>query len=486
MKQSSPSSGAAPRTPLDSSANPTSLLIHLIFLVISIIGGLSLDDLLRLLSSSTREWRVLWSEVLFVAALTGILGFYLWRMQRVILGNRKRLALLAALVIVAGLGAKLTIPGHVLTPYLFPMAAATMLVSVLLDSQLAIVVAIILSLFVGFVSGESLDLTIYTLLGSLVGALAVAQLGRLSTFAWAALAIGLVNSVVAVCFRVLGTDYDMVALLQLVGASFANGLVSASLTFTAFFWLGTLLGITTPVQLVELARPTHPLAKRLLLEAPGTYHHSLMVGNLGERAAEMVGADPLVVRVAALHHDVGKCLRPYFFVENQTPGENYHEQLDAKTSAQIIISHVHDSLELARKHRFPTAVLDAIAQHHGTTRVGFGYFYQQAVKEGNGQVTEMDFRYPGPRPRSKEAAIVMLADGVEAAVRASSASSTAEIERVVRKLTNDRLVSGELDDCDLTLRELEIIGNAFVQVLQGSGHSRIQYPEKDSVAGSGA
>lgn len=484
MKRLSPSSGAT-QAPLDSSTDSPSLLVHLLLLTVSVIGGLCLDELLPILTSSVREWRALWSELLFVTALTGILGFYLWRMQRGILGNGKRVALLASIVIVAGLGAKLAIPGHVLTPYLFPMAAATMLVSVLLDAHLAIVVSIILSLFVGFVSGKSLDLTIYTLLGSLIGALAVSHLGRLSTFAWAALAVGVANSIVAVCFRVLGTGYDVIGLLQLVGASLANGVVSVSLTFTTFFWLGTLLGITTPVQLGELARPTHPLAKRLLLDAPGTYHHSLMVGNLGERAAELVGADPLVVRVAALHHDVGKCLRPYFFVENQTPGENYHEQLDAKTSVQIIISHVHDSLELARKHRFPTAVLDVIAQHHGTTRVGFGYFYQQAVKEGNGQVSETDFRYPGPRPRSKEAAIVMLADGVEAAVRASGASSAAEIERVVRKLTNDRLISGELDACDLTLRELEIIGNAFVQVLQGLTHTRIQYPEKDSVAGSG-
>ena len=485
MKQLSPSSGAAPKAPLVSSANPPSLLAHALLLALLIIVGLCLDDFLQILSSPVRQWRALWSELLFVTALAGILGFYLWRMQQAVLGNRKRLLLLASVVVVAGLGAKLIIPGHVLTPYLLPMAAATMLISVLLDAQLAIVVAVILSLFVGFVSGKSLDLTIYTLLGSLIGALVVSQAGRLGTFAWAALAVGLANAVVAVSFRVLGTDYDVVGLLELVGASLANGVVSVSLTFTTFFWLGTLLGIATPVQLVELARPTHPLAKRMLLEAPGTYHHSLMVGNLGERAAELVGADPLVVRVAALHHDVGKCLRPYFFVENQTSGENYHEQLDAKTSAQIIISHVHDSLELARKHRFPTAVLDVMAQHHGTTRVGFGYFYQQAVKEGNGQVSEMDFRYPGPRPRSKEAAIVMLADGVEAAVRASGASSAAEIERVVRKLTNDRLISGELDECDLTLRELQIIGNAFVQVLQGFSHSRIQYPEKDSVAGSG-
>ena len=486
MKQSSPSSGATPKSPLDLLANAPSLLLHLLLLVVIITGGLCLDSLFRVLSSSVRDWRALWSELLVASALAGVLGSYLWRMQRTILADRRRVVLLAAIVIAAGLATKLIVPGHVLTPYLFPMAAATMLVAVLLDVQLAVVVGIILSLLVGFVGGKSLDLTAYTLVGSVIGALAVSPTGRLSTFAWAALAVGVVNSVVAVSFRLLGVGSDVVGLLELVGASLANGVLSVSLAFTTFFWLGTLLGITTPVQLVELARPTHPLAKRLLLEAPGTYHHSLMVGNLGERAAELIGADPLVVRVAALHHDVGKCLRPYFFVENQTAGENYHEQLDAKTSAQIIISHVQDSLELARKHRFPTAVLDVIAQHHGTTRVGFGHFYQQAVKESNGQVSEVDFCYPGPRPRSKEAAVVMLADGVEAAVRASGATSAAEIERVVRKLTNDRLISGELDDCDLTLRELGIIGNAFVQVLQGFAHTRIQYPEKDSVERSGA
>jgi hypothetical protein len=450
------------------------------------IGGLCLDQLIGIVTSSSSGRRELGGQLLFAAALTSIVVSYLWQSQRSLLAKPKRLALLGSIVVVAGLAAKLTIPGHVLTPYLFPMAAATMLVSVLLDAQLGIVISVILSLFVGFVSGESLNLTIYTLLGSMAGAVVVSRLGRLTTFAWAAVAIGVVNSVVAVSFRILSPGYDVVGLLQLVAASIANGVVSASLTFTTFFWLGSLLGITTPVQLVELARPTHPLAKRLLMEAPGTYHHSLMVGNLGERAAELVGADALLVRVAALHHDVGKCLRPYFFVENQGGGENYHQQLDAKTSAQIIISHVHDSLELGQKHHFPVAVLDVIAQHHGTTRVGFGYFYQQAVKERNGQVSEVDFRYPGPRPRSKEAAIVMLADGVEAAVRASGVSSASEIERVVRKLTNDRLISGELDECDLTLRDVDAIGNAFVQVLQGYAHPRIQYPEKDSVANTGA
>jgi putative nucleotidyltransferase with HDIG domain len=429
-----------------------------------------------------QDWHGLLSRLLFVLALVFALLVYMWHAQRQILSQQKRLALLSLLMVVTAVGAKLSIPGHVLLPYLFPMAAVAMLVSVLLDAQLALVVTVLLSLFVGFVAGASLELTTYLLLGSLTGAVAISRPERLGTFAWAAVAVALVNSLVALSFRLFSQAYDSTALLQVVGASIANGLISASLTFTAFFWIGAIFGITTPLQLVELARPTHPLARRLLLEAPGTYHHSLIVGNLGERAAEMVGADPLLVRVAALHHDVGKVLRPYFFVENQTGGDNYHQQLDATTSAQIIISHVKDSLELGRKYRFPEAVLALMAQHHGTTSVGFGSFYQRASKEGEAEVDEAQFRYPGPRPRSKEAAILMLADSVEASVRASAPTSAGEIERIVRKITNDRLVSGELDECDVTLRDLETIRTAFIDVLHGVSHARLQYPEKDSMA----
>jgi putative nucleotidyltransferase with HDIG domain len=484
MIEPSSSSGAFKEAPLDAQKRRPRLWIRLLLFAFSIVVGLSLGPLVALgLHPSAPDWRTLASNFLFVAALTSILVLYVGQMQQQILRDRHRLTLLILLIVTAGAAARLTIPGHVLIPYLFPMAAVAMLISVLLDTQLSIVVTVVLSLFAGFVSGGSLDLTIYTLLSSLVAALMVSRLEHFSAFAWAAAAIAGVDAIVAVSFRLLSPGYDVVGLLQLIGTGVANGFLSSSLTFTTFFWLGGIFGIPTPLQLVELTRPTHPLAKSLSQEAPGTYHHSLMVANLAERAADLVGADPLLVRVAALHHDVGKSLHPYFFVENQTNGENYHQQLDAKTSAHIIIGHVQDSLELARKYHFPQAVLDIIAQHHGTTSVGLGYFYQQARKEGDGEVNETDFRYPGPRPRSKEAAIVMLADGVEAAVRAASPSSGSEIERIIRKLTNDRLVSGELSECDLTLRELEIICTAFIDVLQGVYHPRIAYPEKGSAPG---
>jgi cyclic-di-AMP phosphodiesterase PgpH len=449
-----------------------------------VVTPLQLEELIALgLQPSGRTWHSLAGMLLFVVSLVLTLAAYMWSRRRNLIVCRRRMTLLTFLVIITGIAARLWIPEHVILPYLFPMAAITMLMTVLLDVELAIVITGMLSLFAGFVAGGSLDLTVYLMLGSIVGALAVSGIERLSSFTRAAAGIAVVNAIVVVAFRLYSSSHDLVALVQLAGAGAINGLFSASLTFATFYWFGTVFRITTPLQLLDLARPTHPLARRLLLEAAGTYHHSLLVGNLGERAAEAVGADTLLVRVAAQHHDVGKLLRPYFFVENQVEGQSYHQQLDAKTSAQILISHVKDGVELARRHGFPDDVVDIIAQHHGTTSVGYGYFYQQARKEAeNHSVDESDFRYPGPRPHTKEAAIVMLADGVEAAVRAARISSPAEIERVIRKVTNDRLVSGELDESALTLRELDLIRGAFVDVMQGVFHPRIEYPEKDSMA----
>ncbi len=448
-----------------------------------IVTPLHLEQLVALgLQPSGPQWHDLAGMTLFVVGLVSVLGAYMWFRRRDLLLCRRRMTLLTSLIIVTGIAAKLWIPEHVLLPYFFPMAAVTMLMTVLLDTEVAIVITGMLGLFVGFISGGYLDLTVYMVLGSVVGALAISSVERLSSFARAAAAISLVNLIVAISFRLYSSSHDLIGLVQVGGASIVNGVFSSSITFAAFYWLGSFFRIMTPLQLLDLARPTHPLARRLLLEAAGTYHHSLLVGNLGERAADAIGADTLLVRVAAQHHDVGKLLRPYFFVENQVEGQSYHEQLDAKTSAQILISHVKDGVELARRHGFPDAVVDVIAQHHGTTSVGFGYFYQQARKESeDNHVDENDFRYPGPRPRSKEAAIMMLADSVEAAVRAARAASLPEIERVVRKVTNDRLVSGELDESALTLRELDVIRCAFIEVLQGVFHPRIEYPEKDSM-----
>jgi putative nucleotidyltransferase with HDIG domain len=237
------------------------------------------------------------------------------------------------------------------------------------------------------------------------------------------------------------------------------------------------LNITTSLQLLELGRPTHPLLNELLMKAPGTYHHSLMVGNMAEQAAQAVGANPLLARVGAYYHDIGKMLRPYFFAENQTDGLNPHDRLDPETSAQIITSHVKDGLQLAKKYGLPNEIQDFIPQHHGTAMSS--YFYHQACVQNGGspQTDETRFRYPGPRPRTREAAILMLADEAEAASRANRPRSVEDIEELVDSLIQTRVRDGQLDDSDLTLRDLQKVRKTLVSVLQGSYHPRIKYPE---------
>jgi putative nucleotidyltransferase with HDIG domain len=232
----------------------------------------------------------------------------------------------------------------------------------------------------------------------------------------------------------------------------------------------------TPLQLVELSRPTHPLLRQLLLKAPGTYHHTLIVSNMAERAAEAIGADSLLTRIGTYYHDVGKTIRPYFFIENRIEGVDPHGRLDPYTSAQIIISHVKDGVGLAQKYRLPQRVIDFIPEHHGTLLVS--YFYHQAVRQA-GTADTVDravFRYSGPKPQSRETAITMLADGAEATVRAKHPATVEEIEQIVVESIQSRIVSGQLDECPLTLDDLRDIRRAFVDVLRGQQHPRINYP----------
>ena len=443
-----------------------------------IVDSLDLEALDALgLRQAETEWPDIVSAVIFVLAITIILDLYLLRLRSDFLANRRHTFLLFVLIVLFILGAKLTVPGHTLLPYLFPSAALSMLLMVLLGPQLAVAVTIVLSLMVGFMAGGSLELTTYALVGSLIAALSLWRAESLNAFLRAGIYAILANMAVILAFRLPDQKSDLLGMVQLVLASVSNGGLSAILTLGGFFLLGSVFDITTPLRLMELARPTHPLLRQLLLKAPGTYHHSLLVSNMAEQAAEQIEADALLARVGAYYHDIGKAVRPYFFVENQADGINVHDRLDPKTSAQIILSHTKDGLELARKYRLPGKIQEFIAQHHGAGRVS--YFYEQArQQEGDaGTVDEDDFCYRGPRPRSREVAIVMLADGCESAVRSARPTSSEEIDELVRKVINDRLLRGELDDSDLTLRDLDKIREAFTSILQGVFHPRIKYPE---------
>lgn len=422
------------------------------------------------------EWPGVVSTAIFALLMAIILELYVFRFRQEYWVKWPRMLLLFLLLILFILAAKLMVSDQSLLSYLLPTAALSMLLTVLLDPQLALTVTVLFSVVVGFMAGGSLELAVYALLGGLIASLSLSKVEKLNVFLRAGAYIALANLAVILVFHLPKQDYDAVQLLTLAGFSLLNGGLSASLTLAGFYLLGTLFDITTSLQLMELARPTHPLLRELLLKAPGTYHHSILVSNMAEEAAGRIGADALLARVGAYYHDIGKIIRPYFFVDNQVEGMNVHEHLDPRTSAQIVISHVKDGLELAKKYRLPSKIRDFIPQHQGTSLAT--YFYRQALESEGEEINEEDFRYPGPKPQTKETAIVMLADSCEAAVRAERPASLEEIEELVRKVISNKVLAGQLDECDLTLRDLDEIREAFISILQGVFHPRVKYPEE--------
>jgi putative nucleotidyltransferase with HDIG domain len=436
-------------------------------------------DLLGLRNPTT-DWRQVGAAAAFAILTMAMLAAYIAAFQPNLATRDRGLGLIALLVIVTVLTAKVVLPTRPLLIYAFPLPAVAMLIATLIDGRLAIVVGALLGVLVGFVAGSSLEAATLALVTGVVAAGAVWRRERLHAYFVAGLMVALAQMAVVVAFQLAQRGEDLQQLLMIAAFCVVNGLVSAMLAVGATYVLGRIFGITTTMQLLELANPTQPLLRRLLMEAPGTYHHSIMVGNLGERAAEEVGADPLLVRVGAYYHDIGKLKRPYFFVENQAGGENVHETLEPEVSADIVRAHVRDGVELCEQYGVPPTVRALIPQHHGTRLVSF--FYDQAVdasrETGQSTPDPARFRYPGPRPQSKEGAILMLADSVEAAARASRDHSAEAITTLVEKLVMGRVAEGQLDDCDLTLRDVQRIKDAFRAILVGMYHPRIEYPER--------
>jgi hypothetical protein len=448
-----------------------------------IVGPKELEGL-QALSSLQPEFS--WLEDFVAPALLNLLtifviGIYLIRFAPRLLIDDKRLILLAFLSLVFIAVAKLMIPGQGLITYFYPIAALTMMVAILIDTQLVFILTALIALLGGYLTtGGSQTIVIYLFLSGWTGALAIGKDQRVNALLWAGIYVGIVNAVVIFALN-LAAPLNLVNLGVLLLVGLLNGIFSAGLATIGLSIIGNLVGITTSIQLLELGRPTHSLLRDLLLKAPGTYHHSLMVSNLGEQAAERVGANSLLVRVMAYYHDVGKIQRPYFFIENQPEGINVHEKLEPKISAQIIISHVKDGLDLAQKYHLPPAIKAGIAQHHGTSLVK--YFYYQAVeaaKDSNVAVNVAEFLYPGPKPQTRETGILMLADVSESTVRALKPSSADELDDIVQKVIADKLATGQLDECDLTIADLYHIRTAFVDILQGVHHPRIKYPDQVS------
>jgi hypothetical protein len=430
---------------------------------------------------------------LLLAGLTVALFLgWVWRF-RPAFWHRNNVLLLVSLFLIATTVALRVAADRPILPFFLPFAAAALLTTILLDAGAAVVLSAIIGVLASVVSG-SVELGVYVVLGSLAGVVTIRRGERLQQFVQAAALMALVNVTVIGIFGLLG-EHDLTGTLQLMGAGVAAAIGAAVVAVGTFALLGNVFGFTTSFQLLELANPSQPLLRRLLLETAGTYHHSLMVGNLGERAAEATGADPLMVRVAAYYHDVGKLANPTAFIENQAGGDNLHDELSPQQSADILKAHVAAGIDLAYEYRLPKPLIAFIPQHHGTAVMS--YFYAKArdeaiaaagarpgTPEAETAAAAVDlrrFRHSGPKPQSREAAILMLADGVEASVRSLTSQDEPAIRAMVDRIIRERLDDGQFDECDLTLRDIERIREAFVAQLLGMYHRRIAYPQSTIV-----
>jgi len=428
------------------------------------------------------DYRSVLSLILLVIVTVCIVVAYLWRYHNYVYSNIRALYLLSIIVVLSTLA--LRIGGNMLGINLQPaqvgyvgllwVVTASMFMAVLLSPNVSLVVTALLSIVLSLLLNNELRFAASALIISLVGIYSVANirdrgdLMRALVLLWTA-----GTAMVWIMGNLNGDPLD----LMLQGTGWSLGVAVLA---TAFFWFGIAplerpFGVTTHMSLLELADTNRPLLKRLVMEAPGTFTHSLHVSHLAESAAEAIGADALVARIASYYHDIGKIRRPHFFIENQNV-ENVHDRMNPTLSALVITSHIKDGFDIAKESRIPKVILDVIAEHHGTSLVQ--YFYHQATGEQEPSTAlEQQFRYPGPKPQTKEAAVVMLADAVEAASRGLSKPTPAKIETLVNRIVADKLRDGQLDECELTFKELSKITDCFVRTITSIMHARIEYPD---------
>ncbi|NLX63730.1 MAG: HDIG domain-containing protein [Clostridiaceae bacterium] len=419
----------------------------------------------------------LYIAVFVITLLLFISAFlYLKNFQPKIYYNRNSVFLICVSILITSLFAWVIrefIPD--LSYSLIPIFIAPVLIAIFLGIETAITINILLTFSYSLMVGGNPEFMLMSVLGGSFAAFFTANATQRRKISMTGIALGFLNAMVIIMVGLMEKK-SLETMLNDGGLAFINGLLSIILAIGLLPFLETTFNVVTPLKLLELADPNHPLLKRLLMEAPGTYHHSLMVGNLAEVATREIGGNALLARVGAYFHDVGKLKRPYFFKENQM-GDNPHDKLTPNLSTLVITSHTKDGEELAAKYHLPRIIRDIIMQHHGNTLVA--YFYHKALQQTDktDELKEENFRYEGPVPDTREAAVVMLADSVEAAVRAMPEKTPGKTEGLVRKIIKDKLDDDQLSRCDLTLKDLSIIADSFVQVLSGAYHERPEYPE---------
>jgi putative nucleotidyltransferase with HDIG domain len=420
--------------------------------------------------------------VLLAAAFTAM---YFYRRQSPMVNDLRGLILMALLFLLFLVGARVVLPNRTVAPYLYPISAFGLLVSALFGMESGMVFSLLLSTLSAYGMPDALGLLPYYVLGSFFGILVLGQARRVGNFLWAAVAIAGASAAMVVAYRLVFSTIDWIGIATLLGAAAFSGVASTSIALPAQYLLAQFLGLTTALQLLEISRPDFPLLRYFLQRAPGTYQHSLQVANLAEQAAERIHADGLLTRVGALFHDIGKTANPLFFVENQPPDQiDAHQSLEPVNTSETIIRHVADGLELAKKYRLPRRIHDFISEHHGTliTR----YQYNAALEAAGGHSDQVDiekFRYSGRPPRSRETALLMLADGVEARARAEHPKDDDELRAIVRSVIEYRQQAGQLENTPLTQRDLQEVLESFVTTLRGTYHPRLEYPREQPAEG---
>ncbi len=369
----------------------------------------------------------------------------------------------------------------VMVAFLFPVALATMLLRLLVDDRVAAIVTVMTAATAGvmFHSGYAavlqMDIALYIMFGGFTTLYFMRSLEKRSSLLQACGILSIVNMLFISFYLLMSqTGYGITEVGFYFTAAIISAVLSGALTMGLLPFFESAFGILSTMRLIELSNPNHPLLRKLLTETPGTYHHSIMVANLAEASCEAIGADGLLARVGCYYHDVGKTRRPTFFIENQMSGINPHDTLPPQSSADIIIAHTTDGAELLRKHKMPQEIIDIALQHHGTSLLKF--FVYKAKEEGM-NVDEAAFRYPGPKPQTKEAAVISVADSVEAAVRSMKEPNAEKIKKLVQSIIQDRVQDDQFDECDISLKELKIIEDVLCETLNGTFHSRIEYPK---------
>jgi putative nucleotidyltransferase with HDIG domain len=414
--------------------------------------------------------------VILTLIFLGIISIYLKSYQPKIFFSIRKLTLIVTLfVLILGLAKAITYSP--LPSYVIPTAIASILIAMLIGFRLAILITIILSIFVGIIAGDKLNVACVSFIGGIVGIFFIQDARRRSQILFTGCAVGLANFICICALELLhGLKYTVFLMQGFWGI--INGLGVAVIVTGILPVFEYMFNLVTNISLLELSDLNHPLLKEMVIKAPGTYHHSLIVGNLSEAACEAIGANSLLARVGSYFHDIGKIEKAEYFSENQTGiAKKKHDKLTPSMSSLIITNHVKDGLDLGRKYKLNRAIFNFIEQHHGTSLIY--YFYQRALEkiEDEQILKEEGFRYPGPKPQTKEAAVVLLADSVEAASRTLSDPTPARIKGLVRKIINNKFIDNQLDQCELTLKDLEAIAEIFSRILMGIFHSRVEYEE---------